>query len=134
MRPTARDFCELICKCNSRKFTDFLQDGFSGMFVVLKYIKETKGEISAGDISQNFCVSTARTAVILSNLEKKGYITKTKSPVDARKTLVQLTHQGNQAILKREEDIISMVDSLLDKLSEQEAQNFYNIIKKIITH
>lgn len=134
MRPTSQEFHELVCKGHSRKFADFLQDGFSGMFVVLKYIKETEGEISAGDISQKFCVSTARTAVILSNLQKKGYITKTKSSADARKTLVQLTEQGKEAILKREEKIISMIDELLDKLTDQEAESLYNIIKKIIAH
>lgn len=133
MKPTARDFCELICKCNSRKFTDFLQDGFSGMFVVLKYIKETKGEISAGDISQNFCVSTARTAVILSNLEKKGYITKTKSPVDARKTLVHLTENGRKALKEREQQVVCVIDSLIKKLTDEEVQNFYHIIEKLIS-
>lgn len=133
MQPNANDFYNLICNGNFKRITDAIQDGFSGMYYVLRILHNAKEKLLAGDISDIFGVTTARTAVILSTLEKKGYIEKSKSDNDARKTLVVITPKGREAIEARKRKIFSEIDRFLTKLTSKEVASFYNILHKLLS-
>lgn len=134
MTPNIQDFYLLFCNHNFKNIVDTIQDGFCGMFFVLKIVLDANKELSAGDISQMFNVTTARTAVVLSALEKKGYITKQKSTTDARKTIVNITELGKQILEERKTKLFATLEGFLSKLSQNELQSFYGILKKLLTN
>lgn len=134
MKKNAKDFYLLFCSSNFRNITETIQEGFSGMYYVLKILSDSNFELSAGDISNEFGVSTARTAVILNTLERKGYITKSKSNQDGRKTIVLLTEAGNNALQIRKNKILSVLNTYINKLSEQETDKLYFLLEKILSN
>lgn len=121
-----------LCNKKLKNVYEVIQEGFSGIFVVLRILDNAEGEVSAGDISNLFGVSTARTAVMLNTLERKEYISKTKSNVDARKTIVAITDKGRLALSERKQKIEGLIDNFTSKLSVGEVNSFCNILKKVL--
>lgn len=133
MKITAQDFYCLFCDPKCRRITETIHEGYSGMYYVLRILSESDKELSAGDISETFGVTTARTAVVLKTLEKKGLITKSKSSADARKTIVKLTQEGEAVLATRKARIFEVINRALSKLDENERQDFYSLICKLIS-
>lgn len=133
MKLSANDFYLLFCNHKFKKITEALQDGFTGIYFVLRILADSENELSAGDIAEAFNVTTARTAVILTTLEKKGFITKTKSSQDARRTIVKITDVGMKALEDRKEKVFASVDGFLSKLTKSEVKEFYKILQKLLT-
>lgn len=86
-----------------------------------------------GDISEIFKVTTTRTAVILSTLEKKDLILKLKSEFDTRKTIVKITEKGVKELLNRKTKILEMINCMLLKLSDEDKETLYNLRCKILS-
>lgn len=133
MNPSPQDFFNLVCNNSFKRISEIIQDGFSGMYFVLRLLSDAKEKLLAGDISEQFGVTTARTAVILATLEKKGLIEKNKSEEDGRKTFVEITNLGTQIIEKRKAEILEKIGFFLNKLSDDEKSNFYSILQKLLT-
>lgn len=131
MRPTAQDIYFLIGDYRFKKVTEILHDGTTGMYVVLKILDDNK-ELSAGDVSEALGVTTARTAVILKTLEKKGLVKKTKSETDARKTIVKITNAGLLSLNERKQKIIGTIENYMSVLNDNDAKNFYDILQKLL--
>lgn len=129
---TSLEFYSLFCDKRFRKVSDLIQDGFKGLFFVLKVLETNDNEVTAGDISLKIGVSTARTAVILNTLESKGYITKGKSNSDARKTIVKLTNEGLIALNKRKSEVIASIDDFLLTLDEEDREQLYLLLHKVL--
>lgn len=123
-------FINLKCE-NFRKVLTTLEDGYKGLFVILKVIRDYQGKIIAGDISSKLGISTARVAVALKTLERKKYIIKHKAKEDARKTIVELTELGKKVLEDRENEILNLMDDLFDKIELEELQQLLNIINKL---
>lgn len=128
----AKDFYLLFCNHKFKKVTETIQDGFSGMYFVLRLLSDAPNGLSAGEISKIFHVTTARTAVILATLKKKGFIAKTKCSLDARKTIVKITEKGTEALSKRKAKIFNSIDGFLVKLDPSEKENLYVILQKLL--
>lgn len=132
MQLTSQDFYMLFCNHKFKKISETIQDGFSGMYFVLRLLSESKDFLLAGDISQLFQVTTARTAVILNTLEKKGFVSKSKCEDDARKTKVEITSLGIEALIERKKKILGTIEHFLNKLDETEKVQFFDILKKLL--
>lgn len=125
---------EILLGLNGEKYRQVaktLEKGYKGLYVILKVIKNQNGEVIAGDISSKLNISTARVAVALNTLSRKKYITKYKSLTDLRKTVVSLTPLGKEALERREDEINSLIESLLINLSDEEIEQLIKIINKI---
>lgn len=132
MELTAEDFYLLFANHNFKRVTEDIKEDFSGMYFVLKILDDAGQEMSAGDISEIFGVSTARTAVILSTLKMKGLINKTKHSLDARKTIVTITNKGKELLNNRKEILFGKINYFLGKLNSEEKNTFYNLLKKLL--
>lgn len=131
MRPTEQDIYHLITNQKLKKIAEIFHEGISGMYVVLKILDEQKKELSAGDISEILEVTTARTAVILSTLCKKGLIIKTKSKLDARKTIVKITDMGLLVLKERKQKIFDTIKKIMSRLNDDDIENFCTIMQKL---
>ena len=131
-KEVAEEILKNAGKKNCKRVTTFFNEWTKGLYVILRLIDISEQEVVAGDISTSLGVSTARTAVALATLERKKWIKKHKSKLDARKTVVSLTDLGKNVLCEREEELKEIIVAFLDKLSDEEVLQFLNIIKKTL--
>lgn len=128
-----KDNMEALCKTkNWRNLVDLIEEGYKGMFVILKIVRENV-KVVAGDLAKKMNVSTARVAYALNTLEKKNYILRTNEASDGRKVVISLTEQGELALKEREELISKMVAPMLHNISDDEAEILFGLLKKLLS-
>ena len=77
--------------------------------------------------------STARIAVVLNTLEKKGYITRAIDPSDRRRVLVSLTPAGAEYIQGVRRQLRQRMRVLLEELGEADAKEYLRITERMLS-
>ena len=131
MEISAMQIYELFMKINLKELINIILSGFSGVFLLLKILRNKRKAMAAGELSSKRKVSSARMAAMLNNLSQKGYIKKEKTEDDGRKTIVTITKDGQNALAKREGKVVGLIDKLLKKLSSKDIKNLLDICKKL---
>lgn len=108
-----------------------LEDGSKGLYIILKVIAEINEEVSAIDIANTLNISIARVTVALKKLEEKKLITREKSTLDKRVTIVKLTKLGFVKLEEKKQSLLELINKTLDKLSNEECEQLLNIYQKI---
>lgn len=97
----------------------------AGIGLVLKLLHiSTEGKLTAGDISESMGVSTARVAVLLKKMEKKGLIVKESDKTDARVTVVCLSEEGRKKASEMQRNMLERISTVIDKLGEDKFRQF----------
>lgn len=121
----------LIEKVHSSNIFDTTNHLHTGIGAMLFYLSKAKSAVTAGDISENLKVSTARVAVLIKKLEANGLIIKSQLPTDARVSIITLTDCGKQTIYKLEQDIRQKIGEVIDKVGIDRLTEFINISSEI---
>lgn len=122
-----------ICQSeNWRNLTGLIDDGYRGIFVVLRILQESEVDVSAGNLARLMNVSTARIARALNTLEKKNYIKREKDCLDARKVVIAITKEGECALEERKSAVEATLCGMLNKLTEEEVVVFFRILRKLL--
>lgn len=103
-----------------------------GLFLILRYIDDSEGEVIAEDIREHLQISSARVSIALNTLFLKKFITRKRSSLDKRKTIIKITEEGKKALYKEKERVISNIDKLISSLSDEEQEEFLYLISKIV--
>lgn len=117
---------------NWRQLMGLLDDGYRGMYVILKILQEKGGECGAGEMAKETGVSTARIATAINTLEKKGYVYRQSAIGDARKVVIHITKLGNEAMSERKKSIGIMIEPMLANLSDEESTQLFELLKKFL--
>lgn len=118
-------------KAHPKGFIRRLDDENRGLHVILRKLTEAGGSMSAGEISDNLCMSTPRVAAALKTLEGKGYIVRTRADDDKRKTVVSVTDDGLAAAKRDEQSVIELIMHLYDTVGDDELNEFLRISERI---
>ena len=102
-----------------------------GICCVLAYLKNSDGEVVAGDLAKELNVSSARISALLKKMEKKRFIIRRNSSGDARKTVVEITPEGIDYIDAETERILSQIELLIEKVGQRDLDEFIRISYKI---
>lgn len=102
-----------------------------GLWIILHYISSAPCEVCAGDISKEFNVSTARTAVVLKTLAKRELIETFTSENDRRRVVVKITEKGRDVLKKGEDELTEFMKLLINKIGEDDLKEFLRIVAKI---
>ncbi len=108
-----------------------VSNNLKGINIILKLVSYNSGNICVADIAEFLNVSTARIATALNTLEKKGYIERKKATQDARKTLISITPNGKEYLASQEKIIIGHLYNMIENLTDDEALNLLDLIKKM---
>lgn len=127
----ASEFCKMFKGKQGRQVTKLLEDGFKGMYAILRVVRDSENEIMPIDIAKKLDISTARVAAALNSLSKKGYIRRIPALSGNSNVIVEITPSGLMALSERETKVHGFITALLKKLSENEAQTFIDIMKKL---
>lgn len=130
---TLQDEMKNICQSkNWRTLTGLIDDGYRGMFVILRILNESDGDVVAGDLAKKMNVSTARVASALNTLQNKGYVLRRPDGKDARKVVVCLTEQGAEALEQRKLYVEQTVAPMLANLTDEETATLFALMKKML--
>lgn len=123
-------FDELRTRSKS-SLIESLNDINKGEIGVLSYLMFDCDGVSAGCLSNNLNVSTARIASILRSLESKGYINRLNDDGDKRKTIVMITSKGKEIINNIKKEIINKLDFVLNDIGLDDIKKYIVISNKI---
>ena len=99
-------------------------------FMVLEALY-SKGKLSISEVRDAILSSVGTISLVVSNLEKMGYITREKDPDDKRICILSLTGSGRDVIAKIVPENEKMIHDYMEKLDLDERENLLNILKKL---
>lgn len=130
-REQAEEFHRILSCKECGKISKFLAEGYRGLYVILRIVRDSEKGVLSSDIAKTMNISTARVAVALKTLHQKGYISKIPADYDGRKIILKVTPSGEKALSEREKSVYDLIETFLAKLTEEEAQTFIMIAKKL---
>ncbi|AYE38734.1 MarR family transcriptional regulator [Companilactobacillus zhachilii] len=101
---------------------------FQGQGKILLALSQTDG-LSQKELATRLDLTAQSTAEFVNKLVKKGLVTKEKSTTDRRMTIIRITDLGRQTTTME-----SAVPEFLNALTDEELDQFANILTKINTH
>lgn len=102
-----------------------------GMGAILQYLLRYDGMVTAGQISEELGVSTARVAVLLKKMADKGLLTKEKGTMDGRITIVKMTEFGEDIAIQMRNDMWNQLETIIDTVGEERILEFISIANEI---
>ena len=119
---------------NNNLFADYGITPIQLNSLVFVYFQNKSGKsVCQKDIEKHVNLRPSSMSSLLSTLEKGGFITRTVSEGDARTKYVTLTEKGKSLCMKNKL-LMEKCDGLIQSaLTEEEQEDFKNLLKKIIT-
>ncbi len=117
---------------NWRDLVGLIDDGYRGIYVLLRLIHESQTGLTAGELAKKAGVSTARIASALNAMERRKYVIRQKARSDARKVIVSLTEEGVAALDKRKSEISETLMPMFQNLTENETETLFALLGKLL--
>ena len=126
------EISHLLKKCIEKRVQ---KEGISAtqmkIFKLLTISEHKNFEVTQNDVCEFTKFKASTISVALKEMEDLGYINRTKSKDDQRKTIIKLTEEGK----KKASEIIKIFDSIEELLSsaltEEESKNLSIILSKL---
>lgn len=96
----------------------------AGIRAILKILNQTNEKVTAGSISEQMHVSTARVAVLLKKMAAKGLIEKEHDLADGRVVVVKLTDFGRRVANQLKEELYTHIGEMIDKIGMERMLEF----------
>jgi DNA-binding MarR family transcriptional regulator len=104
-------------------------EGISGRKVsTLRYLAEA-GPLMVGQLSDYLCINDSSTSTTISDLKKRGYVTRRRSPEDNRVVLVEITEQGRELLAHIPLGGIPLLREVLKTLPPERLTPIYEALK-----
>lgn len=100
-----------------------------GQFAVLEALYH-KGDLSVGQVQEKILSTSGTIAVIVSNLEARGYICKERDSQDKRRFILHLTESGRQVIAQIYPENEAKIISIMRFWTEEEQQSLAALLKR----
>ena len=104
----------------------------SGESFVLHYLVFRKGPSSPSELLEKAGTSSARIAAILRSLETKGHIIREVDAKDRRKTIVNITPEGNQRAIKEYEEMAGALWEIFHRMGKEDTEEFIRIFERFL--
>ena len=102
---------------------------------IIKFIlNNSNKEVFQRDIENKFEIRRSTTTGILNTMEKNNLIKREISKLDKRQNKIVLTSYGKELFLKIERDISKLENRIVNNISKEELNIFFNVIDKIINN
>ena len=114
-------------KCSFDKFFGCFNKGELG---ALGFLSKNK-EVNSKDLSEFLEVSTARVASILNSLENKKLIVRENDSDDKRKTLVNITDDGEKLTHEMKEEISKRIKYVVEEIGTDKFEEYLDLTIQI---
>lgn len=99
-------------------------------FGVLDVLFAKGGAMKIGELIDSMLATSGNMTVVIKNMEKNGWVTRTICPTDKRAYLVTLTEAGRDLIQKALPAHIVAVEETFSVLTEEEQEQLIELLKK----
>ena len=99
-------------------------------FGVLDVLFAKGGAMKIGELIDSMLATSGNMTVVIKNMEKNGWVTRTTCPTDKRAYLVTLTEAGRDLIQKAWPAHIVAVEETFSVLTEEEQEQLIELLKK----
>ncbi|MCE5344147.1 MAG: MarR family transcriptional regulator [Eubacteriales bacterium] len=130
-RPLAAELVSRLFEISKNKPQRKMHQSMRGEAFVLQYVIYHKGAVAPSEISHFMNISTARMAVTLNGLERKGLVTRRIDPADRRRILVDLTETGLAFAMRQQSHLLWHATQIVEKLGEHDAEEFVRLIGRV---
>jgi DNA-binding MarR family transcriptional regulator len=93
-----------------------------------------EGQLTQSELAMLTAQHPAGVSRLLDELEKQGYVSRRRDPVDRRRVHVLLSARGMRRFEARLPDVIEAVDQALRPLSESERRLLRDLLRKVVTN
>lgn len=131
VKKQAQELLEIMQKNHPAKPFDKIDLTKKGMGFVLLFLIAHDGQAYANSMAEVAKVSRARMAVILSKMEKRGFIIKTPSCEDGRIDIIKITKQGILQTEKMKQDVLEKLEKVIKTIGFEETKKFIDTSIKI---
>lgn len=131
-RDITENFMEALKDVYFSSKPDITAEFLRGECRLLSFLNlDPKKKYLSGELARILNATTPRIAATLNSLEKKGFITRTASADDKRKTFIKITKSGSEYIESKRENICNFFDDIFSRLGEEDSLEFIRLIKKM---
>lgn len=100
------------------------------VFIRKKAVQNVK--VMQKDVEKFINLRASSVSTLISNLERKGFITRNVAEGDARAKFIELTEKGNNICLKDKQLMEKSDKAIQSALTEEEQEEFERLLTKII--
>ncbi|AOC92831.1 MarR family winged helix-turn-helix transcriptional regulator [Bacillus amyloliquefaciens] len=90
------------------------------------------GTCTIKDILQEVTLSPSATTTALNNLEKEGFVERSRNNEDRRTVWMTLSESGKMAAMQMIENRQLLIDELFEALTEEEKKTFFSLVEKVV--
>lgn len=123
----ARQLAEIDMKVMKSSEYIKMTDTIRGEGVLLSYLVYHNNMATPSELSEALDVSTARIAVLLNKMEKKGLLERQRHPDNKRNTIVKLLPEGEKLHKENEETFNLYVMSFFEYIGKEKTQLFVQL-------
>lgn len=121
----------LLSESRPEEFYKTINENRIGIGAVLRILYEAEDTVTAGKISEELGVSTARVAVLLKKLAAKGLVVKERSADDHRVTVIRLSEYGEKMANDIRENLYRKTELVIDRIGIEKMEEFISISREI---
>ncbi|MBQ6522308.1 MAG: winged helix-turn-helix transcriptional regulator [Atopobiaceae bacterium] len=113
--------------------TQLVRELTQGENCVLIYLDSLTEDATAVEIADQVALTRPRITQIVSDLESRGLVVRTKDTEDRRKVNIRITDAGRRLVQKQREQALDGFNSFLEELGDDD-DAFIRILHKTIDH
>lgn len=99
---------------------------------ILCYLVKNEGRAYPSELARTAGISSARIAAALNALEAKGFVCRSETGADRRRTLITITKAGMDEAVQRRKEIYRHTLQLLQALGMEDSRELLRIITRIV--
>ncbi|EOH99226.1 hypothetical protein UAY_02003 [Enterococcus moraviensis ATCC BAA-383] len=111
-----------------------LEKSNQGESIVIKFLARYGEPTSPKHLAESLNLSSARIAVVLGSLEKKGQIERKMDPDDRRRINVTLTDCGKKAAKLQKKEMRDKIVQIFKLMGETETKQFIELTAKFVDY
>lgn len=121
----------LMSGCCPAGMMQAIDDGKSGMGLILHHLYQAEGAVSIGRLSEEMSVTPPRITALVTKLEERGMARRTRARGDSRRVLVELTESGQAQVEKKKQEFCRSIEKLIDRVGLERLNTFFEISHEI---
>lgn len=111
-----------------------LEKSNQGESMVIKFLDRYGEPTSPKHLAESLNLSSARIAVVLGSLEKKGQIARKMDPDDRRRIHVTLTNSGKKIAKSERKDMRDKIIEIFKQMGEEDTKQFIELTAKFVDY
>ena len=126
-----QEFMRLMIQNHNSTFSR-LEKSNQGESKVIKFLDRVNQPTSPKQLADALHLSSARIAVVLGNLEKKGQVVREIDQEDRRRIHVTLTQSGKKVAKTQKKQMRDKVIQVFEQMGEQDTKQFIGLVEKFV--